>query len=242
MGNLKDNWLTEGLIDFEYKKYLLLAYFTQVKESFGRVELYPFLSDLVFHYRNLLTLKENKLLIRESFPQELSLENLNNLEINYKKIIEDDAVMQEIETIMEFALPHFKSSLDEGSFIYEHVQSHCEIVPVGLASLYTKEGYLFVAQPPEKETYVYRYQVTFFEQSNEAMRGIQTEHVLTTERNLSNTYENIKLQLIRERTDLPNPSTYLVLSKKKFPHIQTLMPVAKRLLVKEIGKVGDGNR
>jgi hypothetical protein len=237
MGNLKDNWLTEGLIDFEYKKYLLLAYFTQVKESFGRVELYPFLSDLVFHYRNLLTLKENKSLIRESFPQELSLENLNNLELNYKKIIEDDAVMQEIETIMEFALPHFKSSLDEGSFIYEYVQSHCEIVPVGLASLYTKEGYLFVAQPPEKETYVYRYQVTFFEQSNEAMRGIQTEHVLTTERNLSNTYENIKLQLIRERTDLPNPSTYLVLSKKKFPHIQTLMPVAKRLLVKEIGKV-----
>jgi hypothetical protein len=237
MGNLKDNWLTEGLIDFEYKKYLLLAYFTQVKESFGRVELYPFLSDLVFHYRNLLTLKENKSLIRESFPQELSLENLNNLELNYKKIIEDDAVMQEIETIMEFALPQFKSSLDEGSFIYEYVQSHCEIVPVGLASLYTNEGYLFVAQPPEKETYIYRYQVTFFEQSNEAMRGIQTEHVLTTERNLSNTYESIKLQLIRERTDLPNPSTYLVLSKKKFPHLQTLMPVAKRLLVKEIGKV-----
>lgn len=237
MGNLKDNWLTEGLIDFEYKKYLLLAYFKQVKESFVRVELYPFLSDLVFHYRNLLTLKENKSLIRESFPQELSLENLSNLELNYKKIIEDDAVMQEIESIMEFALPQFKASLDEGSFIYEYVQSHCEIVPVGLASLYTNEGYLFVAQPPEKETYIYRYQVTFFEQSNEAMRGIQTEHVLTTERNLSNTYENIKLQLIRERTDLPNPSTYLVLSKKKFPHMQTLMPVAKRLLVKEIGKV-----
>ncbi len=237
MGNLKDNWLTEGLIDFEYKKYLLLAYFTQVKESFGRVELYPFLSDLVFHYRNLLTLKENKSLIRESFPQELSLENLNNLELNYKKIIEDDAVMQEIEAIMEFALPQFKSSLDEGSFIYEYVQSHCEIVPVGLASLYTNEGYLFVAQPPEKETHIYRYQVTFFEQSNEAMRGIQTEHVLTTERNLSNTYENIKLQLIRERMDLPNPTTYLVLSKKKFPHVQTLMPVAKRLLVKEIGKI-----
>jgi hypothetical protein len=237
MGNLKDNWLTEGLIDFEYKKYLLLAYFKQVKDSFVRVELYPFLSDLVFHYRNLVTLKENKSLICESFPQELSFENLNNLELNYKKIIEDDAVMQEIESIMEFALPQFKASLDEGSFIYEYVQSHCEIVPVGLASLYTNEGYLFVAQPPEKETYVYRYQVTFFEQSSEAMRGIQTEHVLTTERNLSNTYENIKLQLIRERTDLPNPSTYLVLSKKKFPHVQTLMPVAKRLLVKEIGKV-----
>jgi hypothetical protein len=237
MGYLKDTWLTEGLIDFEYKKYLLLAYFNQVKESFSKVELYPFLSDLVFHYRNLVTIKENKSLLRESFPQELSLENLNTAELHYKRLIEDDAVMQEIESIMEFALPQFKASLDEGAIIYEYVQSHCEIVPVGLASLYTNEGYLFVAQPPEKETHIYRYQVTFFEQSSEAMRGIQTEHVLTAERNLSNTYENIKLRLIREYAELPNPSTYLVLSKKKFPHTQTLMPVAKRLLVKEIAKV-----
>ncbi len=41
MESLKDNWLTEGLIDFEYKKYVLLAYMKRVKESFGRVELYP---------------------------------------------------------------------------------------------------------------------------------------------------------------------------------------------------------
>jgi hypothetical protein len=42
MEKLKENWLTEGLIDFEYKKYVLLAYLKSVKESFSRVELYPF--------------------------------------------------------------------------------------------------------------------------------------------------------------------------------------------------------
>jgi hypothetical protein len=52
MDKLKDNWLTDGLIDFEYKKYQLLAYFKNVKESFQRVELYPFLGDMIFHYRN----------------------------------------------------------------------------------------------------------------------------------------------------------------------------------------------
>jgi hypothetical protein len=41
MESLKDNWLTDGLIDFEYKQYMLLAYFKSVKESFNRVELYP---------------------------------------------------------------------------------------------------------------------------------------------------------------------------------------------------------
>lgn len=237
MDNLKDNWLTDGLIDFEYKKYQLLAYFKNVKESFKRVELYPFLSDMVFHYRNLIMLKENKTLIRESFPKELSPESLKNMVLNYRRIIEDDLVMQEIEAIMEYALPQFKDSLEEGSFIYEYVESKCEISPVGLTSLYLDEGYLFVTQPPEKETNVYRYQTTIFNQSTESLRGIHTEFLLTAERSISNTYENMKLNLIRQFVELPNPSVYLVASKVKFPYVQTLMPVAKRLLVKQITKV-----
>ncbi len=236
MDRLKDNWLTDGLIDFEYKKYQLLAYFQQVKKSFERVELYPFLSDLVFHYRNLISLRENQSLIRESFPKELSTEHLKNLELNYRRMIEDDLIMQEIDSIMEYALPQFKSSLDEGAFIYEYVESKCEISPVGLTSLYAAEGYLFVTQPPERETNIYRYQTTLFEHSQEALRGIQIEFLTTAERNLSNTYEHLKLNLIRQYAALPNPSVYLVLSKLKFPYVETLMPVAKRLLVKEVSK------
>lgn len=236
MDKLKDNWLTDGLIDFEYKKYQLLAYFKNVKESFKRVELYPFLGDMIFHYRNLITLKENKTLIRESFPKELSPESLKNMVLNYRRIIDDDLVMQEIESIMEYALPHFKNSLEEGSFIYDYVESKCEISPVGLTSLYLDEGYLFVTQPPDTETNVYRYQATIFSQSAEAMRAIHTEYILTAARSISNTHENLKLNLIKQFSELPNPSVYLVASKVKFPYAQTLMPVAKRLLVKQITK------
>jgi hypothetical protein len=236
MDELKSNWLTEGLIDFEYKKYQLLAYLQKVKNSFGRVELYPFLSDLVFHYRNLKSISENKGLIREAFPKEISLENLQNLEISYKKIIDDDAVMREIEEIINFSLPMVKGSLDEGSFIYEYVESQCEIAPVGLASLYANEGYMFISQPPQNEAEVFRYQITFFQQSNETMRGIHTRYIHTEERTFSNSFEQIKLKLIKQFTDLPNPSTYLITSKLKFPFNQTLMPVAKRLLVKHIAK------
>jgi hypothetical protein len=236
MEKLKENWLTDGLIDFEYKKYQLLAYLKTVKESYQRVELYPFLSDLVFHYRNLIALKDAQAMIIESFPKEISLEGLKNLEVTYKRIIEDDLIMQEIESIMEFALPQFKSSLDEGSFIYEYVESKCEISPIGLTSLYANEGYLFITQPPEKETHVYRYQTTLFEQSSESMRGIHTRHVFTTQRSISNTYEQMKSSLIRQYAELPNPSVYLVLAKICIPFDQTLMPVAKRLLVKQISK------
>jgi hypothetical protein len=237
MESLKDNWLTDGLIDFEYKKYLLLAYLKRVQESFGRIELYPHLSDLVFHYRNLVALRENKALIYDAFPEELSLENLKMLELNYKKMIQDDAVMQEIESIMEFALPQFKDSMNEGSSIYEFVESKCELSPVGLVPIYTHEGYLFITQPPEKETNVYRYQVTVYQSSLETMRGLETRLVCTTNYTFSNTYEHMKLMLIRQFTDLPNPAAFLILSRMKFPYLQTLVPVAKRLLVKHLSLV-----
>lgn len=234
MDKLRDTWLTDGLIDFEYKKYQVLAYLQQVKASFQRVELYPFLSDLVFHYRNLVSLRDNKSVLRQSFPKELSPESLKKLELSYTRMIEDDRLMAEIESIMDYALPQFKSSLDEGSFIYEYVESNCEISPVGLTALYANEGYLFVTQPPEKEIHVYRYQVTLFQQSTESMRGLYTQFIRTDERRLSNTYEHMKLTLIREYSELPNPAVYLVLSKRNVPLTQTLMPVAKRLLVKSL--------
>jgi hypothetical protein len=236
MEKLKENWLTDGLVDFEYKRYIILAYLTHVKACFGRVELYPFLSDLVAHYTNLKTLKESKSMISDAFPRELSQESLLNLELTYKSMIEDDALMKELETIVSFAIPEFKSSLDEGAQIYEYVESNCEISQVGLTSLYANEGYLFISQPPQKDTDVYRYQITIFDQSNEASRGLHMQYLRTTSRSISNSYENMKLQLMREFSELPNPSVYLILSKLKFPYSQTLVPVAKRLLIKQISK------
>lgn len=236
MEKLSKDWLTQGLIDFEYKKYVLMAYLQTVKNSFGKVELYPFLADLVFHFRNLQALKENKALIRESFPKELSLEEFKKLEITYREMIEDDSVMSELESIINFALPQIKDSLQEGSVIYEYVESQCEISPIGVTPLYAKEGYLFVTQPPEKETNIYRYQMSIFEGSQEQLRSLNTEFIERVEKSPLNTYERLKLDLIRKFKDLPNPAAYLILARMKFPFAETLMPVAKRLFVKHISQ------
>src|SRR5689334_9432727 len=125
MEKLSNDWLTQGLIDLEYKKYVLLAYLKTVKSSFDRVQLYPFMADLVFHYRNLQAVKENKALIRESFPKEISLEEFKKLELSYKQLVDDDAIMSELESIIDFSLPKIKGSLHEGSVIYEYVESQC---------------------------------------------------------------------------------------------------------------------
>ena len=237
MDQLSRDWLTQGLIDFEYKKYILLAYLKTVSDSFGKSELYPFLADLVFHYRNLAAIRDNKSILRESFPKEISQEEFRKLELSYKKMIEDDEIMAELEEIIEFAIPQIKNSLQEGSVIYEYVESQCEISPVGVTPLYAREGYLFIAQTPEKQTNVYRYQVSIFEGSHEQLRSLNTEFIESVRKKPLYTYERIKLDLVSRFKDLPNPATYLIISKMKFPFSETLMPVAKRLFVKHLSRI-----
>lgn len=234
MEKLNAQWLTDGLIDFEYKKYVLLSYFKAVKQSFSKIELYPFMADLVMHYNNLLEFKKNKSTLQERFPATLTEVDLKRLKLLYKKIVNDDEMMAEIEQIINFALPLFKDSLDEGKEIYEFVEKNCELSPVGLMPLYTDEGYFFVSQATDKNVGVYRYQVTFFERSNENLRGIHTSYIESMKRSSGESFESMKISLTKRLAELPNPAVFLVNTKFRVPRTPTLVPVVSRLLVRYI--------
>jgi hypothetical protein len=52
------------------------------------------------------------------------------------------------------------------------------------------------------------------------------------QRSISNTPEQIKLELIRLNRKLPNPATLAVESESILPFHETLFPIAKREVVK----------
>jgi hypothetical protein len=239
MNTLPLNWLTEGLLDFEYKKYILLAYLKAVRTEFGENRLYPVFSDLIMHYRNLLQVKEHKQLVYEQFPKRISKADFEKLELIYEKIIEDDETMQQIEEIIQFAAPLFGETLEEGKELYNYIERHIEISPVGITPIYYNEGYLFLDAYPGKETQVYVYRITVFKNRYEQYRGIHTAHVQTVRRGLSTTPEHLKTQLIKERQELPNPATFVVVSKLPVPLEHSLLPIAKRSLVKYVSTLGE---
>jgi hypothetical protein len=233
MLKLKSEWLTDGIIDFEYKKYILLAYFKDVRMSFNKVELYPFLSDIISHYQNLQLLKNEKDSIKSKFPQTLDKLDLNKLELVYKQMMDDDEIMKELESIVEYALPIFKNSLEEGKEIYEFVEKNCEVSPVGLLPLYTDEGYFFLGNA-DNNISIHRYNIMRLKDPKNKYRAINTSLVMSVKKGIGSTFENMKIELIKKYKDLPNPATYLIYSKLKFPYNPTLMPIAKRLLIKHI--------
>lgn len=237
MTQLHHDWLTEGMIDFEYKKYILLAYLKDIKAKFDSTELYPFLSDLIFHYRNLQRVKDQKELIYESFPKSISKADFKKLKFTYESIVQDTEVMKELEDIIGFAIPMLQSAINDGKELYDFVEDNLEISPVGLTPIYTHEGYLLVNQDAQKDVNVFKYQLSVFESAEEKYRGITTTFLETYVRDFSRSFEQIKLELIRKFKELPNPATFLVVSKLNFPLPQTLMPVAKRLVVQKIHSI-----
>ena len=234
MGNLQSDWLTNGLVDFEYKKYVVLGYLKDVKKKFSNYKLYPFLSDLVFHYQNLKSIKENKKVLYKHFPTVMTRADFQKLKLNYKKIVEEDEIMKIIEDILAFSIPHFKDTLEEGSSLFDFIQSKIEISTIGISPIYFDEGYMLINQGNEKKMKVFSYKVTVFENQNEKYRGMHTEFLEDQRKSLVNTCENIKMELIKRNPELPNPATYLVHSQMALPFNQTLLPVAKRLLLRHI--------
>jgi len=238
MTSLSKNWITEKLIDFEYKRYLLLAYLQQVSEHFGEARLYPSLSELIEHYKNVVALKENKKSLYDSFPERMSSADLSNFRLIYEKILADDQLMQEIENIVDFSIPQFEKYLADGKKIYDMIEVNLHIAPVGIMPLNPSEGYILLKNGGTSETQVYEYQISIFEQSTEKYRGIYTSYVCSYEKTLTNTFENIKSDLIRYHKKLPNPATYVIEAELQLPLEETLLPMAKRTLVKYVANQG----
>ena len=234
MKQLSETWFAEGYIDFELKKYTLLAYLQEIHTYFSENKLYPQLADLIFHYNNLVAFRENKKYLQEQFPKKLTGLQLEKLQTLYEQMIEDDGLMQELEEIITYSAGKMKTTISSGAEIYEFVEEKLTITPVGLIPLDVQEGYFFLSAGHTKATRVYYYRLSFFEKRDEKYRSIKTSYIDMLHRTIVHTYENIKYDLIKNRTEVPNPAVYSIETELNFPVDETLLPVAKRSLVKYI--------
>ncbi|MFT4016082.1 hypothetical protein DC498_00600 [Terrimonas sp.] len=234
MKTLSKTWFAEGYIDFELKKYTLLAYLQQIHTEFTQNKLYPQLSDIIFHYNNMLHFKYSKQLMQEQFPKKFTHIDVDKLQILYEKIVDDDEMMKELEDIIQYAIQNMSATIKDGAEIYEFVEEKLNILPVGIVPLENREGYFFLCDGKYSDTRVYYYRLSIFEKHDEKYRSIKTSFVAEWQRNFVNTYENIKTELIRNKTELPNPAVYSIETDLSYPLEETLLPIAKRSLVKYI--------
>ena len=174
--------------------------------------------------------------MQQNFPQRLTKADFDALKLTYEKMVKDDYVMQEIEQIITFSLEKMNPALQQGKEIYDFVETRLLIDPIGVLPLIADFGYLFIRNGDEKGLHVYEYTITVFEGKDDQFRGISTSYIANYSLSFVHTPESIKIDLITSRKQLPNPAVYQVACNLNFPLRQTLLPVAKRSLVKYISK------
>ena len=234
MSALSETWFIEGNVDFESKKYTLLAYLQKVNACFNEKKLYPELSDVIFHFNNLMTFKQTKRLMQNRFPRKLTGIQLQKLELIYEEMIADDELMAEIEQITYYATQQMKATISGGTDLYDYIENNMTIAPVGILPLDVEEGYFFLCDGHFRSIRVYQYRMSIIERSDDKYRALRSQYVSDWERNFTNTYESIKADLMRQNKSFTTPAVYTIETKLAYPVEETLLPVAKRSLVRYI--------
>ncbi|MEM9887074.1 MAG: hypothetical protein AAF849_14360 [Bacteroidota bacterium] len=235
MNFLSETWFIEGNIDFESKKYTLLAYLQRINKAFDEHQLYPSLADLIFHYRNLQQFKESKQLLRNQFPKKLTGIQLEKLKVIYEEMMEDDGLMLEIEDIVHYAINKMKKPMTLGTEFYDYVESKMTIVPVGILPHRTEEGYFFLFDGTNSIK-VYDYKMSIIRRTHDRFRSLRTHFIKEWTRSFINTYESIKSELLRTKKSLNLPAVYAIETSLAYPVDSTLLPVAKRYLVRHLSE------
>lgn len=232
MSELHKNWLTEGIFDFEYKKYVLMGYLQHVRDQFTHNRLHPCLPELKVHLNACVSIRDDKSRIRTGLPKNLTGIDVQTWQLQYEETHQDDPYMSDLNYILDFAIPRFSRSIEEGSERFSEVEDNVRVSPVGIVPLHLQEGYLLFLHTFQPLVSVFQYQLALYNALKE--RYLKTQFIETVRIGVGNTVSQIKVDLTKRNRALPNPATYVVESKYDYPLQETLLPVAERLMLREI--------
>jgi len=234
MKKLQPDWFTQNWLDAEYQKYVVMAYLQAVRQNFEADKLCPDLPDLRGHYADGVRFSAGKDMLNAAFPRRVSGVTGPPPRIEYKSEVADPAYMTEMDAIMEFALPRFQALLAEGQQRWADIAGSLTLAPVGLMPLHPQEGYLLLYATNRSEAQVYQFSLTLYSDHEPGGRIVQLRYVEAVRTSLVNTFETIKLDLIRRHRQLPNPATYRLETTRTYPVPETLLPIARQLLAQAV--------
>ncbi len=229
-------WLTQGLLDAEYKEYMLLAWLQKVKAELRGTKLYPALAEVIRKHRELSMIREGLEKGRIQGPVEGI--DFAKMQLLRSRIKGHSDLVDYLEDLIERALPHLTETMKEGKSLYDLIDSRIEFTPIGVQPLHVREGYLLVTHGAshERQLMAYRYTQSRVQQGGDAFLELSLKCVESRPLSRVETTEAIKWTLIRRHRDLPQPATFHVHMEWKIPVDPTLLPIARRRLLREIAQ------
>lgn len=239
MTPLSLNLFAGAAYDFERTQYQLLGGLKQARDEFSQNRIYPHLGHLVKLYKALRTILQRSDEFRTPQTGKIAGIDMEAREVVYEWPELDNDQMAIVEEFIRWSLPHIQDAIEEGRAVYEFVEDNLEVEEVGIVPSYVQEGYLMVPDRETNRLHVLRYSLSIFTDADERYRSLKTVHCKSIPRRGVDPHpSSVKLKLMEERQDLPNPATYYFSTEIDFPYESTMLPVVKRRLMRYLHEQG----
>lgn len=231
------NLFTKVRDDVEKRQYIILAELKKISTEFQYYKIYPHLSRLVEIRNTLQDVIDRLADLRSKFPKRISKIDWVNRTIEHEVVFVDGTDLKAVEGLITWALPKIDNVIHEGIAIHDYVEKELSVEHVGILPNYKDEGYFFVPDNQELKINLFRFEVSIFQSAEDQYRSLKTKFLKALKQGRAHLSPgSIKLELIREQKELPNPATYAFDTNLEFPFNQTILPVAKRKLMQTIAQ------
>jgi len=202
---LPHDWLTSGVLDAEYKQYILLAWLKKWEREFRDVKIYPGLGRLTEAYQDLVTFQKEQKQWSKALQGPLQGLDFASRRLIYKHFNAHPELQKYLDEVLAFSLPQIEKSIATGKNIYEIVEEHLELEPVGVQPLYRDEGYLFVYDEDKHEVNNYRYAKSPIILNGERHVQLSLKPIEQLQKSWTETFEQMKVRIGSSISRLAQP-------------------------------------
>jgi hypothetical protein len=236
METLNLNTFIKAADDVELSKYKVLATLHKYTSCLHKNKLYPALAELISIKNELELLVEQMSLFDPEFVLNLNFADFTE-ELPLANPVEYDVdALITVSNFINWALPEIKAAVDEGKAIFDFVDENITLHEVGIMPIYKNEGYFFIQDIKHDLMKIYRFEMSLFSTEENPLRTLKSKLVDLISLQAPETQSPFELKhnLVKKFKDLPNPSCYYFETTIDFPFAETVLPVAKRKLVRKL--------
>jgi hypothetical protein len=154
---LSDQWLTSDPIDFEYKKYLLLAYEQKMMKEYQKKKVYPSLTDIVDKLKYVNDFLKSANIFEKS---SMSIKKIDWLkkELQYESNIQDD-MFDDLKLTTILARNILSDLYLQFKNLYDEVDDSIMITGSKFTIFDKYDGYLLVKYDKGKKEKIMKYDI-----------------------------------------------------------------------------------
>lgn len=236
---LDPEWIYQDPIDFEHKKYKLLAYLQKCDKRFDELKIYPDFVELSLHLANLQSISKEKTMLTTKKKFKSCDDEILFKELIPKKIPKlDDAEQLEIDKTVRYSGEKIYEAFNIAKSIWAIAQDAISVqIKKNKDRLEDGMGYIYFRRRSDEKLLVWEYEIkkeADYELSTKAylnliFSGSSDEKTFTDiieEKSTWNHTEYFK--------DIP---VFEVKSSQEFPFEETFIPMMKRQLMSYVFQV-----